>query len=80
VDFTKKKYQLCLKDINKMINDIYQVNINNNAFNRSFINSGNRPNYFKILEHFSNYYINNNSEKKEQSVNILYNFSNNKFL
>ena len=81
MDFTKKKYQLCLKDINKMINDIYQVNINNNAFNRSFINSGNRLNYFIILEHFSNYYINNNSEKKEQSVlNILYNFANNKFL
>ena len=81
VDFTKKKYQLCLKDINKMINDIYQVNINNNAFNRSFINSGNRLNNFIILEHFSNYYINNNSEKKEQSVlNILYNFANNKFL
>ena len=81
MDFTKKKYQLCLKDINKMINDIYQVNINNNAFNRSFINSGNRLNNFKILELISNYYINNNSEKKEQSVlNILYNFANNKFL
>ena len=49
--------------------------------NRSFINSSNRPNNFKILEHFSNYHINNNSEKKEQSVlNILYNFANNKFL
>ena len=60
VDFNKRKYKFCSKEILKMINEFYCINYKNFFVNIKFVNSGGRPNYFKLIEILLSYnnYIN----------------------
>jgi len=72
VDFNKRKYKFCSKEILKMINEFYCLNYNNFLVNNKVVNSGDKPNYIKIIEILLSYknYI-NFEMKNNLEFNIL---------
>lgn len=64
VDFNKRKYKFCSKEILKMINEFYCLNFNNFLVNRKVVNNGDKPNYIKIIEILLSYKNNIISEMK----------------
>ena len=76
VDFSKRKYKLCSNEILKMINEFYSLNNNNFLVNRKIINSGEKPNYIKIIEILLSYQNFINFERKNLlELNFLNNLN-----
>ena len=81
VDFSKKKYQLCMKEINSMIKDFYNIKLHINNNNTFFIKSqyiNNCSNlydniYFSFNNKSNNYYYKNNNynEKSNNNKNLI---------
>lgn len=83
VDFSKKKYKLCINDLNIIIKDLYLIENNGNSFNRQPCNNIN-INYYLMLhnkdEDINNFKNNNFSAKTINTINNNSNINTNNSL
>ena len=73
VDFSKKKYRYCSKEINEIINDFYHLNYLIFVYNNRFINSDLKSHYLRNFNIYN--YQDNNSESKNNFELIFRNGS-----
>ena len=71
IDFSKKKYRFCIKDIFVIINEFYHLNFKNFFVNNKIINSGVKPNNFQLIENHRPY-DKNDKRKNFYTNNIKY--------
>lgn len=72
IDFSKKKYQICINEINNIIKDLYNINNNYFYFKNQFINNS--------INHYYNYYNNYYKDSKKINNNTVYKNNNNENL
>ena len=63
IDFSRKKYRFCIKEINEMIINYYHLNLNIFVVNNKIINSGDRPNNLLLFENLRPYH---NDDKRKK--------------
>ena len=63
IDFSRKKYRFCIKEINEMIINYYHLNLNIFVVNNKIINSGDKPNNLLLFENLRPYH---NDDKRKK--------------
>ena len=80
VDFSKKKYRYCSKEINNIINEFYSLNFVIYVFNNRFINSDFKSHYLHNLDFYKNNKDNNFESKNKFGLIFRDNSENNRIM
>ena len=62
IDFSRKKYRFCIKEIYEMIIEFYHQNLNIFIVNNKIINTGNKPNNIQLFANLSHFHKNDKRE------------------